>query len=164
MPEYFYCQGCRKLKLKNPRIKTNQNYCGRKKCQQARKNAWERQMLKKDPVFKKERNRQKALWRENRPGHQYQREYRQINIEYAETNRLQQRNRYQNAPKTTSENSQSKIVKTDALTSGSLIQCGLYKIVPYQTHLGRNIVKTDALIVEIRAHRGFQNVPPPQSG
>jgi hypothetical protein len=163
MPGYFYCQCCGKRIRKNPRLKIEQLYCGCKRCQRSRKNVWEKNRRKKDPAFKKLRNSQKALWRENRPGHQYQSEYRQSKPEYAETNRLQQRIRNKNAPKTAFENNQPMIVKTDALTSGSLIQCGLYKIVPYKTRLGENIVKTDALIVEIRAHSGFQKVLPPQS-
>jgi hypothetical protein len=56
------------------------------------------------------------------------------------------------------ENTNRKIVKTDALIAESLAGRGLYEILPYRTRLDKKIVKTDALIVEIRAHSGFTKV------
>jgi len=164
MPRYFYCHHCGKRTGKNPRLKTNQRYCGCKTCQQYRKNLWELEKLKKDPEYYKQRKSQKARWRKERPGHQYQVEYRQSHHLYAENNRFQQRNRNQNVQKLSTEIKNSKIVKTDALTSGSLVWCGLYEIQPYKTGPGKKIVKTDALIVEIRAQKGFQKVLEPNSG
>ena len=52
--------------------------------------------------------------------------------------------------------SMSKIVKTDTLTSGKLIESGLYEIRPYKTHPGKEIVKTDTLIVALSIHSGLQ--------
>ena len=49
----------------------------------------------------------------------------------------------------------SKIVKTDALISVTPILSGLYEIYPHNISLEKNIVKTDALIVELKAHRGI---------
>ena len=164
MPGYFHCQCCGKRICKNPRLKIQQRYCGCKSCQRARMNAWEQNRRINDPVFKKERNRQKNLWRKNLPGHQYQRDYRQINPEYAENNRIKQRNRYKKASQNGSVTLGLYIVKTDALIAESLIRCGLYDILPIETCPGKKIVKTDALIVEILAHRGFQKVLPLPSG
>ena len=155
MPGYFYCQCCVKRLRKNPRLKIQQLYCGCNRCQQARKNAWEKQKRKEDPLFKEERNKQKAQWRKDRPGHQYQREYRRKHHPYAETNHQKQLLRNKKASKSAFESHLQKIVKTDTSPSGSLIQCGLYEILPVGTRLGKKIVKTDAIIVEIRAHRGF---------
>jgi hypothetical protein len=56
------------------------------------------------------------------------------------------------------------IVKTDALSPGSFAWCGIYELLPYKTSLGKNIVKTDTLLVEIRAHSGSQKVLPEMSG
>jgi hypothetical protein len=163
MPGYFYCHHCGKRTGKNSRLKTIQSYCGSNTCQQSRKNLWEREKLKKDSTYAKHRKSQKARWRDNRPVHQYQIEYRQSHLLYAETNRKQQLLRNKKASKIAFDSKPRKIVKTDALTSVSLVRCGLYEILPYKTGPGKKIVKTDALIVEIRSHSGFQKVLVPQS-
>jgi hypothetical protein len=164
MPGYFYCRHCGKRTRKNPRIKTNQNFCGCQSCQQYRKNLWEREKLKKCPDYYELRKTQKLLWRKNHPAHQYQSEYRQSHPIYAETNRKKQYLRTKNAQKIALEHTNRKIVKTDALIYESLAGRGLYEILPYRTRLDKKIVKTDALIVEIRAHSGFPEVLVPQSG
>lgn len=87
MPKYFYCKHCRKRKLKNPRLKVKQSYCGSGACQQARKNKWEREKLKKDHVYRKYRNGVKAKWRNTRPEDVYQRNYRESHPEYEQKNR-----------------------------------------------------------------------------
>ena len=163
MPGNFFCQCCGKRIRKNPRLKIQQRYCGSKSCQRARMNAWEKDRRKNDPLFKVQRNRQKNLWRKNLPGHQYQRDYRQNHPPYAERNRFLQQDRNKKALKTTSEIESTHIVKTDALNAGSLIRCGLYKIVPVGTCPGEKIVKTDAIILEILAHIGFQKVLVPKT-
>ena len=164
MPGYFYCRHCGKRTRKNPRIKTNQGYCGSHSCQQARKNLWEREMLNNNPSYYEQRKRQKEHWRRRRPGHQYQRDYRQTHPCYAETNRQKQLLRNKKASKNVFESHLQKIVKTDALIAGSPVGRGLYEILPYKTRPEKKIVKTDALIVEIRAHRGFTKVLVSESG
>jgi hypothetical protein len=164
MPGYFYCHHCGKRTRTNPRLKTNQSYCGCNTCQQSRKNLWEREKLKRDSTYEKQRKSQKARWRENRPGHEYQRSYRQSHPGYVEINRQQQGIRNKKVQKIVSGASIANIVKTDALIAESLVRCGLYEIRPCRTRPGEKIVKTDALIVEIRAHSGFQKVLVPQSG
>ncbi len=164
MPGYFYCRQCGKRTRKNPRIKNIQHFCGCQRCQQSRKNLWEREKLKKDPDYFEHRKRQKSLWRKNRPSHQYQSEYRQSHSFYAETNLQKQQLRNKKASKIAFESHFKKVVKTDALIAENLVGRGLYEIKPYKTCPGKKIVKTDALIVEIRAHLGFAKVLVPQSG
>jgi hypothetical protein len=164
MPGYFYCRHCGKRSRKNPRIKSYQGYCGSLSCQQARKNLWEREKLKNNLLYNDQRKSQKAGWREHRPGHQYQRDYRQTHPCYAETNRKKQLIRNKKASKIAFDSYNPKIVKTDALMAESLVRCGLYEILPYKMRPGEKIVKTDALIVEIRAHSGLSKVLVPQSG
>lgn len=120
--------------------------------------------MKNDPVYYAKRKGQKANWRKKRPAHKYQKEYRDSHPFYAESNRKGQRLRDKNASKIALESKNRKIVKTDALTSESPIRQGLYEIVPFTTRPGKKIVKTDALIVEIRAHRMFPPLLVPQSG
>ena len=107
---------------------------------------------------------QKRHWREHRPSHQYQQQYRQSHPLYEETNRKKQLLRNKKASQIAFESRFQKIVKTDALIAESLASHGLYEILPYKTRPGKNIVKTDALIVEIRAHSGFGKVLVPSSG
>jgi hypothetical protein len=164
MPGYFICHHCGKLILRNPRLKANQKYCGSKACQQARKNCWEQDKLKREASYVVLRKSQKKRWRKNRPVHEYQREYREKHPLYAETNRKQQLLRNKNALKIALANKNQKIVKTDALIAESFIRCGYYNLQPIEIHPGEKIVKTDALLVEIRAHQGFPEVLVPQSG
>jgi len=158
MPVYFYCCECGSRTRVNPRLKIRQQYCGNKRCQQSRKNHWEREELKKNPFYHHRRTEQKAGWRKSRPVHEYQRCYRESHPDYVKVNREQQHLRNKNMQKQGSGDCSSKIVKTDALISVEPIRCGLYEIKPYQTEEGKKIVKTDALIVELLAHRGFHNV------
>jgi hypothetical protein len=158
MADYFYCSHCGKRTLKNPRIKEGQKYCGRKSCQQARKNKWERVKLQKDACYHKRRLAQKARWRKDYKADQYQKVYRQNHPDYVKDNREQQQLRNKNVQKALSEFLNANIVKTDALIAESPVSCGLYEIVPYKTSPGKNIVKTDALIVELRHCSGLQEV------
>jgi hypothetical protein len=164
MPDYFYCCECGRRTRINPRLKIRQKYCGNKKCQQSRKNLWEREQERKDPFYHQRRCEQKDRWRKSRPAHEYQRSYRENHPAYVKVNREKQHLRDKNSQPPESGVWRSKIVKTDTLISGNLISCGLYEILPYKTGPGKKIVKTDALIVELRAHRGLQKVLVSDSG
>jgi len=158
MAGYFYCQHCGMRSRKNPRLKTRQKYCGRRSCQQSRKNIWERERLKKNPSYYEQRRIQKAIWREKRPAHQYQRDYRRSHPDYERDNRERQQLRNKNVQKAISKFLSPNIVKTDSLIAERPVSCGLYEILPYKTSPGKKIVKTDSLIVELRACRGLQKV------
>ena len=164
MPVYFYCCECGKRTRVNPRLKIRQKYCGNKKCQQSRKNRWERDQQRKDPFYHQRRYEQKARWRKSRPAHQYQRFYRESHPDYVKVNREKQHLRDKNIQKQGPGNCRSNIVKTDALISERFISCGLYEILPYKMSPGKKIVKTDALIVELLTHRGFRKVLVSDSG
>jgi hypothetical protein len=114
-------------------------------------------------IYNAKRKSQKANWRKKRPVDKYQKEYRDSHPFYAESNRNRQRLRNKNASKIALENKNRKIVKTDALTSESPIREGLYEILPFTMRPGKKIVKTDTLIVEIRAHHMFPSFLVPQS-
>ena len=156
MPKYFYCQGCGKRKPKNPRLKDNQLYCGSKKCQQEKKNKWEREKLKKDPLFSERRKQQKIRWLQTHPADAYQKTYRQNHPDYTKRNRELQKSRNKEAKIRQIQSDVSHIVKTDSLTSVTPILSGLYEIYPCEIGLEENIVKTDSLIVELKAHRGIE--------
>ncbi len=155
MSKYFYCKHCGQRKRKNPRLKNKQFYCGAKVCQRASRNKWERERLKKDPIYYVHRKKQKTKWRKERPGDAYQRCYRQSHSEYDQRNLELQRSRNTEAKKRQLEHPVSNIVKTDSLTPETPVLSGLYAIYPYKTGLGEKIVKTDPLIVELKAHCGI---------
>ena len=115
MSKYFYCKHCGERKRKNPRLKNNQSYCGAKVCQRTSRNKWERERLKKDPLYYAHRKKQKTKWRKNRPCDAYQRNYRQGHPEYNQRNRELQRSRNTEAKKHQLEHPASNIVKTDSL-------------------------------------------------
>ncbi len=150
MSNFFKCGHCRRRCKKNPCLKGGQKYCGEKACQQARKNAWERNKLQTDPAYNAKRQASKRKWYKKRPGHKYQSEYRETHPGYCKENRRKQvsRNRKRQIPA-----SPPKIVKTDALNPESVTTQGLYVLSPYEKPSNKTgtkkIVKTDALIVQI---------------
>ena len=164
MPGYFYCRCCGKRIGRNPRLKIKQLYCGNPICQKARKNFWERERIKEDAEYRQKRLTQKAAWRKHRPGHEYQRDYRKETPGYVELNRKQQQMRNKSALKADPGVCTGDIVKTDALFAGSVVCSGIYELLPYKTGRGKKIVKTDTLLVEIRAQRGLQKFLPELSG
>ncbi len=155
--ETFTCHHCHRRFKKNPRLKGEQRYCGSRECQQARKNKWEREKLKTDFRYKARRLANREQWYSRYPGDKYQSVYRQTHPEYLEGNREKQRTRGKTL---TGNASGSKIVKPDALASGSLAAQGLYVLFPYKNAEAEKIVKPDAFIVELRACSGFQNILP----
>jgi len=155
MPKYFYCHHCGKRKRKNPRLKIKQLYCSSRECQQERKNRWEREKLKKDPLFAERRKKQKIKWNQKHPEDAYQRCYRESHPEYTKRNRELQKSRNTEAKLRQIRSELSNIVKTDSLNSVRSIPSGLYEIYPCKIGLVEKIVKTDTLIVELKAHRGI---------
>jgi len=155
--ETFTCHHCHRRLKKNPRLKGEQQYCGSRDCQQARKNKWEREKLRDDCHYKARRLAHREQWYSRYPGDKYQNLYRQSHPEYLMGNREKQRKRGKILAGNTSG---SKIVKPDALPSKSLVAQGLYVLSPYKNTDGGKIVKPDAFIVELRACSGFQDVLP----
>jgi hypothetical protein len=155
MDKYFYCCHCKRRTSKNPRLKSGQRYCGSRDCQQARKNRHERERLKNDPGYYLKRKAQKISWRNKQRG-AYQKSYRKTHPEYTLGNLFLQKMRSQRIKTRLVPGGIEKIVKTDALTSGMLIEAGLYEIRPYKMDPGKKIVKTDSLIVALIIHSRVQ--------
>ncbi|MFA5433267.1 MAG: hypothetical protein WC319_10450 [Candidatus Paceibacterota bacterium] len=151
----FICQHCQRRVKKNPRLKGKQHYCGRTACQQARKDKWERDRLGSDPAYRDKRSGAKKNWYRGYPGDRYQHQYRQEHGDYTKSNRCNQQKRDK---KITGKPSVAKIVKTDALSSKNLVPRGLYVLLPYEKTDGKKIVKTDALIVELRSCGDFREI------
>jgi len=150
----FICCHCRRRCQKSVRLKGHQRYCGSKSCQQARKNEWERDRLKRDSTYRLKRCVSKKAWYGKYPGDRYQSSYRSIHPDYVSVNRERQRLR---TSKDAQMDMEEQIVKTDALFSESFVSKGFYVLMPYEKSCPEKIVKTDALIIELRSiDQGFQ--------
>lgn len=68
-----------------------QEYCSKPSCQKARKRAWQKQKLAKDPDYSDNQKSSQKSWRARNPS--YMREYRARSQKYVKRNRLQQQNR-----------------------------------------------------------------------
>jgi|APSaa5957512622_1039677.scaffolds.fasta_scaffold133785_2 hypothetical protein len=81
------CQFCGKTVPLNPRLKKKHKYCSAKECQQARRSARKKVRYKNDTAYRKKQLESQQTWRQQRPSHQYQREYRESHPEYVLHNR-----------------------------------------------------------------------------
>ena len=87
MASTITCLHCGKTVPRNPRLKKKQNYCSAAPCQQERRSARKKKRYMDDPIYRKKHLESQKAWREQRPAHQYQREYREVHPEYATRNR-----------------------------------------------------------------------------
>jgi hypothetical protein len=149
----FICYHCRRRCRKNVRLKGHHRYCGSKPCQQARKNRWERDKLKRDSTYRLKRCSSQKAWYGKYPGNRYQSSYRSNHPDYVSDNREKQRLRASKAANIILE---EQIVKTDALFFESPVSKGFYVLIPCKKTCPEKIVKTDALIIELRNNQGFQ--------
>ena len=137
----FRCSCCGRRLLSDPRVK-NQRYCGMRKCQQARKNKWQRQKLLTDPDYRANKIESQQQWRQSNKG--YSKQYRKKNLLYVERNRKQQKERdlrHRNVPPT----SCVSLAKKDELTSFFDDNSKEYFLYP----LSSDLAKKDALMVKI---------------
>jgi len=146
MRSTFICHHCGKTLPRNPRIK-KQKYCPSLDCQNARKRLFDMKTCptSKGKLLRKNRNKR---WREKRPAHEYQKEYRETHPDYLARNLELQHNRNKKRQKDPS----SMIVKTDALLLQPLHD-GVYA--GFKVKNGK-IVKTDTLMLQMQAQTGMK--------
>jgi len=135
------CSSCNDEVTKNPKLKgRQQNYCGKTKCQRARKAAWKRDRLRSSPEFRSDHALANRKWSATNP--EYWRQYRLCNPERAERNRLLQQLRNQRiSPSSSPKNCKGRRVN---IQTNQLV--GQFWLVPV-------IAKVDALKVNIAAIR-----------
>ncbi len=68
-------------------------------CQQARRSARKKERYQSDKMYRKKHLEAQKAWRENRPAHQYQQEYRKNHPRYVNRNRELQKERNKNRQK-----------------------------------------------------------------
>jgi hypothetical protein len=125
MNQKIRCAHCGGLVPANPRVK-DQRFCGRKQCQQARKNFWQRQKLASDPDYQAKQRDCFRSWYKRHPG--YWRQYRRRNPDYCERNCLLQRVRDK-------KRRLQNFAKMDALKAISLVKSGCYYLILEQDQL-----------------------------
>ena len=160
MTKTIICKNCDKEKPANIRLKGTQKYCGDSDCQRARKAAWQKQKMDNDAEYYVSQKHCVEQWRETKPAHQYQNQYRQHNLEYVSDNRKKQRIRNR---KRRTQIMAKKIVKMDALDS-QLEKSNSYIMTRYTMDASKKIVKMDTFLVELTVFQGdrqafFSNFP-----
>ena len=146
MATTFICINCRQLKPANIRLKGKQEYCGAAECQRARKAAWQKEKMARDPEYHSQQSECVHKWRKKRPCDQYQKQYRQDHPEYVKKNRELQiiRNR-----KRAVLLSFQKIVKMDAFSLPQIEKSNTCIMKPFMVDESGKIVKMDALLAQI---------------
>lgn len=125
------CAHCKSLFELDPRSK-NQDYCGRKDCQRARKRAWQKEKMKTDPDYRANQRDCQKNWRQRHPG--YYREYRSRNRLSAERNRLLQRVR-------DARRRPRLLAKMDALQLAPAKDLGPYYLLPVLAKMDASTLK-----------------------
>ena len=127
---------CRRLFPLNPRVK-NQRYCGRKDCQRARKNRWQRQKMAADQDYKDDQRDCQKEWQKRHPD--YWRKYRRRRPDYCERNRLLQKQRDK-------KRRVRSLAKMDVSEPFSFVKPRTYYLIP---ELGQSLAKMDALAQKV---------------
>jgi hypothetical protein len=142
----FNCKNCRRTCQCNPRVK-NQKYCSRKKCQQARKNEWEKKKYRTNKEYRESRLKSQKKWRENYPHKEYQKEYRSRRPDYVAQCYKDQKEHYHELREAERKALEQNNVNTDAIFTQPK-RGGLYKLIPMG--VTKNNVNTDAFIVKMQ--------------
>lgn len=145
------CERCKKGFTPRPTVR-NQRYCSTPECQRERKRRWQRQKLAHDNDYRENQAAAQQAWCAKNGG--YWKGYREKHPDYAEKNRIKQRerNRKRRSPP------EGVIAKMDESTPRDIIVSGQYRLVP----LGNGqIAKMDAFIVEIGVLSRYCGTPLP---
>lgn len=142
MKSTFICLHCGGTFQFNPCSK-HQKYCSAKACQNGRRNTTNRELLRKSKKSRSLRQARNKRYRDTRPAHEYQQEYRKSNPEYERRNRELQRERNKKRQKGPGQ----MIVKTYALSPQPL-QDGAYMGFEVKN---KKIVKTYALMAQMQS-------------
>jgi hypothetical protein len=143
------CCCCNQEVNANPRLKGNQQYCGKSECQRARKKLWQHEKIKSDEDYKEKQTGYIKRWRREKPFYQYMSQYRNNHADYVESNRKGQQQRNENRRQREKILKGEKIVKMDALSPDS-IKTNTYEMTSFHKDSTGKIVKMDTLMVQLR--------------
>ena len=150
----FTCLHCDCTFPCNPRIK-NQKYCSSKECRRASRRTGKQKKRATNSSYRQDCQNHQKRWRNNRPAHAYQKEYRKSHPDYERRNRELQRERNKKRQKRQA----SMIVKRNTLStqpSGD----GTYALI--QVKDGK-IVKRNTLMVRMQVLSGEAMILAPNS-
>lgn len=134
--EIKQCAACGQPFQARPQV-PQQLYCSAGECQQERRRRWQKDKLQNDPDYQDNQARAQQAWNKRNPD--YWREYRSTHPEYAERNRVRQRERNALPPI-------APIAKMDVSNLVLPLPSGIYRL-SQVTDTG--IVKMDVWTVEI---------------
>lgn len=152
----FTCRHCGKIFQRNPCLK-KQEYCSSASCQRARMRAWKRKQYRNNNTYRKKQLESQRKWREQRPAHEYQKQYRASHPEYEDSNRELQSVR--NGKRT--KGSVSMIVNGNTLFLQPSDDA-VYTLT--QVTKAGKIVNGNTLLVQLRTVTESQVFSPPNSG
>lgn len=109
----FNCKNCGRTCQCNPRVK-DQEYCFRKKCQQARKNKWEKKKYRTNKEYRASRLKSQENWRKDYLHKKYQKEYRSRHPDYVAQCYKDQKERYHERREAERKALEQNNVNTDA--------------------------------------------------
>ena len=143
--EMFRCACCGRYLPRDPRIK-NQRFCGCKKCQQYRKNEWQRKKMACDPDYQANKKESQLAWQGKNKD--YWKRYRRNHPVYVFINRQKQKER-ENKQRLQSCQDVSApsadLAKKDALNSLFNDNSISYFLTP----TAGSLAKKDAIIVKV---------------
>ena len=150
--QILICKHCGEQVPRNKKLKhLNQQYCGARACQSARKLSHEREKYKTNSLYRSEklrraRERKKALADQGDvlASSRYQHEYRTTHPDYVNDNRQKQRER--NVRKAGEKTDETKIVNPDTLMLQKLGNETIYAMIAVDY---KKIVNPDALMSQI---------------
>jgi len=148
------CHHCLKSVPCNPRIK-KQKYCSSRLCQNTRRRSTSKKGSSSPSESRFLRKARNKRWRDTRPGHEYQKQYRANHPEYVKRNREQQKERN----KKRLNDPSSMIVKTYALLTHPAHD-GMYPA--FDVKNGK-IVKTYTLLSQMQVQAAVDAFSPPNT-
>ena len=141
------CRCCGRLFTPRPNV-PDQQYCSRRKCQNARRQRWRKEKLASDPDYKDNQNDAQGRWCEKNP--EYWKKYRASHPAYTQRNRHLQRERNKRRTGARADTG-SVIAKRYASKDGKEIKSGIYRIMPVE---GDMIAKRYEYLVELNLISG----------
>lgn len=122
----------------------HQRYCSKPACQRVRRRRWQRHKLKTDADYRANQAAARRRWAERHGG--YWRRYREEHPDYAEGNRVRQRERNRGRRRGGTGPSPPVIAKMDAYALEEPIVSGTYRLTPVA---GSGIAKMAAYVVKM---------------
>ena len=142
--EKCLCKNCRRLIEISPQ-RPDQKYCNKKKCQRARRNAWQKGKMRTDKDYRQNQKAAQKRWHKKNPD--YYKNYRKKNSGYTEKNRLAQAERNRKKRSGSSHTSiYDAIAKMDVSNNQSSIKSGKYTIFSADNP---KVAKMDVIIFDI---------------